>query len=56
MQTFTEGEPISPLTLPEASGGNGPLVLFPGAHGSGPDVRRGQRLHVERDAHHGRKL
>ena len=24
-QTFTEGEPISPLTLPEASGGNGPL-------------------------------
>ena len=24
-QTFTEGEPISPLTLPAASGGNGPL-------------------------------
>ena len=24
-QTYTEGEPISPLTLPEASGGNGPL-------------------------------
>ena len=24
-QTYTEGEPISPLRLPEASGGNGPL-------------------------------
>ena len=24
-QTYTEGKPISPLTLPEASGGNGPL-------------------------------
>ena len=24
-QTYIEGEPISPLTLPEASGGNGPL-------------------------------
>ena len=24
-QTYTEGAPISPLTLPEASGGNGPL-------------------------------
>ena len=48
-QTYTEGEAISPLTLPEASGGNGTLVLFPDAHGSGADVRRGH-AHSQRHA------
>ena len=48
-QTYTEGEAVSPLTLPAASGGNGTSVLLPGTHGAGADVHRGH-THAGRHA------
>ena len=54
-QTYTVGEAITRLTLPEASGGNGPLsyTLQPAVPGA--DVRRG-RPYPERHADRRRHL
>ena len=48
-QTYTEGEAVSPLTLPVASGGNGTLSYSLAPTVPGADVHRGH-THAERHA------